>query len=39
VLGKKRGLAVSTIKVYWAELKNLKFLTDELARGGEGLEK
>jgi hypothetical protein len=36
----KRGLAVSTIKVYWAELKNLKFLSDELEKGGgEGLEK
>ncbi len=34
-----RSLAVSTIKIYWAELKNLKFLVDELESGGEGLEK
>jgi hypothetical protein len=30
---------VSTIKIYWAELKNLKFLVDELESGGEGLDK
>ncbi len=35
----KRSLAVNTIKIYWAELKNLKFLVDELESGGEGLEK
>jgi hypothetical protein len=35
----RRSLAVSTIKIYWAELKNLKFLVDELESGGEGLDK
>ncbi len=35
----RRRLAVNTIKIYWAELKNLKFLVDELESGGQGLEK